>query len=218
MNKILSLTIIIFYTIVFFQQFTFQNVIKDIRTHEEQIKELNSYIDDLIHYIQTIPDTVLVETIKLETEYIVRVDTVEVIREVGYNNIEPILTYTFDVTDKEEDMFFNATGDIILEWDTNSQKYKITDSYISSKTLNLNLSTDYSVQGSIMRMGVDSRSSNVNISYLSNDVIDLSKVHVAETSRWGTGVVGGVGLVNTGFTPFIGMGVFYKFSDLNFKK
>jgi hypothetical protein len=46
----------------------------------------------------------------------------------------------------------------------------------------------------------------------------MSKVHVAQRSSWGLGIVGGIGLINTGATPFIGVGVTYQFKDISFIK
>jgi hypothetical protein len=54
--------------------------------------------------------------------------------------------------------------------------------------------------------------------YVENEVLNLKNEYVPEKRRWGIGVLGGIGLVNSGITPFVGVGITYQFTDFNFKK
>ena len=106
----------------------------------------------------------------------------------------------------------------VFRWNLDTKKYELTYSEITDKIVNLNLAANYTIDNSLLDLRLSSRSSDINITYIENQTLDLSRVHTAKRSRWGLGIVGGIGLVNSGFTPFVGVGVTYQFKEIELKK
>jgi hypothetical protein len=189
-----------------------------INSLNKEVYELNEYIDELIDYIESTPDTVVVESFVHKTRTVFRTDTVLVQTVIDYYDIDSTLIAPFSLVDKQMGAFIQLEGYSLFEWNVPERKYTLIETTITDKLINLNLSADYSVTGSDLSLRVSNSSTNVNITFIENQTLDLSRVHIPEKSRWGLGIVGGMGLLNTGFTPFIGVGVSYQFVDISFKK
>lgn len=184
----------------------------------KEVLELNEYIDDLTEYIQNTPDTVVIPSPQPKTRTIVKGDTIRIVVEVDPYQIDSTLTVPFDLVDKQAGSFVQLKGYTIMKWSVRQRKYELVETVFTHKLINLNVTADYAVEGSNLNLNLLNSSALVNITYIDNNLLDLSKVHVAERSRWGFGVVGGLGLVNTGVTPFLGVGITYQFKDISFIK
>jgi len=189
-----------------------------IKILNEQITELNYYIDDLTEYITNTPDTVIVRTPTPKARTIVKVDTVFIPTAVDYYNIDSTITAPFTVVDKQAGAYIQLEGYSRFKWSIAERKYKLIETELTNKLVNLNLTADYAVTGSNLTLAISNSSTQVNITHIQNSTLDMSKVHLAERSRWGLGIVGGLGFLNTGVTPFIGVGVTYQFKDISFTK
>jgi len=184
----------------------------------KEVYELNEYVDELIEYIENTPDTIVVESIVHKIRTVFRTDTVLVQTVIDYYDIDSTLIAPFSLVDKQMGAFIQLEGYSLLQWNVSERKYTLIKTTLTDKLINLNLLADYSVTGSDLSLRVSNSSTNVNITFIENQTLDLSRVHIAEKSRWGLGIIGGMGLLNTGFTPFIGVGVSYQFVDISFKK
>ena len=189
-----------------------------IKGLNEQITELNYYIDDLTEYITNTPDTIIVRTPTPKARTIVKVDTVFIPTAVDYYDIDSTITAPFTVVDKQAGAYIQLEGYSRFKWSIAERKYKLIETELTNKLVNLNLTADYAVAGSNLTLAIFNSSTQVNITNIQNNTLDMSKVHVAQRSRWGLGIVGGIGLINTGATPFIGVGVTYQFKDISFIK
>ena len=192
--------------------------INTINEFKKENVELNEYIDDLIEYIETTPDTIYVDKIIYKSIIKERIDTIFIQEKIDYYDIDTTLTSNFKVVDKEFDSFIQLNGYVVFRWNLDTKKYELTYSEITDKIVNLNLAANYTIDNSLLDLRLSSRSSDINITYIENQTLDLSRVHTAKRSRWGLGIVGGIGLVNSGFTPFVGVGVTYQFKEIELKK
>jgi hypothetical protein len=190
----------------------------EINLLTQEVSELNQYADDLIEYIESIPDTVVVKSISYQTRTILKVDTVLVETVVDYYDIDSTITAPFSVVDKQVGAFIKLDGYSVFEWNIPKRKYMLVETTLTDKLINLNLLADYLVTGSDLDLRITNPSTQVNITYIENQTLDLSRVHTAKRSRWGLGIVGGIGLVNNGFTPFVGVGVTYQLKEIELKK
>jgi hypothetical protein len=184
----------------------------------KEVYELNEYVDELIEYIENTPDTIVVESIVHKIRTVFRTDTVLVQTVIDYYDIDSTLIAPFSLVDKQMGAFIQLEGYSLLQWNVSERKYTLIKTTLTDKLINLNLLADYSVTGSDLSLRVSNSSTNVNITFIENQTLDLSRVHIAEKSRWGVGITGGVGFVNSGFTPFIGVGISYRFMDISFKR
>lgn len=217
----ISTLILLVSIIILFIWTTKNNNISYINTINEFKKEnveLNEYIDDLIEYIETTPDTIYVDKIIYKSIIKERIDTIFIQEKIDYYDIDTTLTSNFKVVDKEFDSFIQLNGYVVFRWNLDTKKYELTYSEITDKIVNLNLAANYTIDNSLLDLRLSSRSSDINITYIENQTLDLSRVHTAKRSRWGLGIVGGIGLVNSGFTPFVGVGVTYQFKEIELKK
>jgi hypothetical protein len=146
------------------------------------------------------------------------VDTVFVQQKMDYYQIEPIQTVDFSLTDKQEGVYIQLDGYATFKWNMDTADYELAQSEITDKLINLNMFADYSIINNNLNLSLINPSSYVNIMYVENEVLNLKNEYVPEKRRWGIGVLGGVGLVNSGITPFVGVGITYQFTDFNFKK
>jgi hypothetical protein len=185
---------------------------------DTEITELNEYVDDLIEYIETIPDTIYIDNVVYRYKTSVKVDTVFVQQKMDYYQIEPIQTVDFSLIDKQEGVYIQLDGYVKFKWNMYTADYELAQSEITDKLINLNMFADYSIVNNNLNLSLSNPSSDVNIMYVENEVLNLKNEYVPEKRRWGIGVLGGVGLVNSGITPFIGVGITYQFTDFNFKK
>ena len=189
-----------------------------IKILNEQITELNYYIDDLTEYITNTPDTIIIRTPTPKARTIIKVDTVFLPTAVDYYDIDSTLTAPFTLVDKQAGAYIQLEGYSRFKWSIAERKYKLIETELTNKLVNLNLTADYAVTGSNLTLAISNSSTQVNITHIQNSTLDMSKVHLAERSRWGLGIVGGLGFLNTGVTPFIGVGVTYQFKDISFTK
>lgn len=204
--------------LLFYVNRMFKSYQLEINLLTQEVSELNQYADDLIEYIESIPDTVVVESISYQTRTVLRVDTVLVERVIDYYDIDSTITAPFSVVDKQVGAFIKLEGYSVFEWNIPKRKYILVETTLTDKLINLNLLADYLVTGSDLDLRITNSSTQVNITYIENQTLDLSRVHTAKRSRWGLGIVGGIGLVNSGFTPFVGVGVTYQFKEIELKK
>lgn len=204
--------------LLFYVNRMFKSYQLEINLLTQEVSELNQYADDLIEYIESIPDTVVVESISYQTRTVLRVDTVLVETVVDYYDIDSTITAPFSVVDKQVGAFIKLEGYSVFEWNIPKRKYILVETTLTDKLINLNLLADYLVTGSDLDLRITNSSTQVNITYIENQTLDLSRVHTAKRSRWGLGIVGGIGLVNSGFTPFVGVGVTYQFKEIELKK
>lgn len=216
LRVVVSVSVIVL--LLFYGNNIFNSYQLKINSLTQEVYELNNYIHDLVEYIENTPDTVIVESISYQTRTVLRVDTVLVEKVVDYYSVDSTLTAPFSLVDKKMGTFVKLEGYSIFEWNMAKRKYVLTETILTNKLINLNLSVNYLVTRSNLDLLISSSSTEVSIMHIENRSLDLSRVYIAEKSRWGLGVVGGVGLLNTGFTPFIGVGVTYQFMDLSFKK
>lgn len=192
--------------------------INTINELKNQNTELNEYIDDLIEYIESYPDTIYIDNIIYKDIVKERTDTIFIREQMDYYDIDSTLVINFKLIDKEFDSFIQLNGYAEFEWNMDVKKYELNYSEITDKTINLNLSADYNVTNSLLEFNLSSRSPNVNITYLENNELNLNKVHTSKRKPWGLGIVGGIGLINSGVTPFVGIGITYQFKEIDFKK
>ena len=215
-------TFVIVTSFIIFLTFRLNNILneykREILNLNTEISELNQYADDLIEYIESIPDTVVVKSISYQTRTILKVDTVLVETVVDYYDIDSTITAPFSVVDKQVGAFIKLDGYSVFEWNIPKRKYILVETTLTDKLINLNLLADYLVTGSDLDLRITNPSTQVNITYIENQTLDLSRVHTAKRSRWGLGIVGGIGLVNSDFTPFVGVGVTYQFKEIELKK
>ncbi len=204
--------------VLFYVNRMFKSYQLEINLLTQEVSELNQYADDLIEYIESIPDTVVVNSISYQTRTILKVDTVLVETVVDYYDIDSTITAPFSVVDKQVGAFIKLEGYSVFEWNIPKRKYMLVETTLTDKLINLNLLADYLVTGSDLDLRITNPSTQVNITYIENQTLDLSRVHTAKRSRWGLGIVGGIGLVNSGFTPFVGVGVTYQFKEIELKK
>lgn len=204
--------------LLFYVNRMFKSYQLEINLLTQEVSELNEYTDDLIEYIESIPDTVVVESISYQTRTVLRVDTVLVETVIDYYDIDSTITSPFSVVDKQVGAFIKLEGYSVFEWNIPKRKYILVETTLTDKLINLNLLADYLVTGSNLDLRITNSSTQVNITYIENQTLDLSRVHTAKRSRWGLGIVGGIGLVNSGFTPFVGIGVTYQFKEIEVKK
>jgi hypothetical protein len=186
---------------------------------KNEVLELNEYIDDLIEYIEDIPTTPMIEN-KIVYRTITRsqVDTVLVETVIDFYDIEPIRVVDFSVTDKYEGVYINLHGYAKFMWNMYTADYDVVETEITNKIVNLNMAADYSVVNNNLNLRLFNQSPDVNIMYIENGQLDLRRVYTPDRNRWGVGITGGFGFVNSGFTPFIGVGISYQFMDISFKK
>jgi hypothetical protein len=215
---IIPLNIILILILFLINHYTINRHLHIIYQMDNEITELNEYVDDLIQYIETIPDTVYIDNIVYRYRTSVKVDTVFVQQKMDYYQIEPIRVIDFSITDKEEGVYIQLDGYVKFIWDMDIADYEVVQSEITDKMINLNMSAHYSIVNDNLNLILTNPSSDVNVVYIHNDQLSLRKVYVPERNRWGFGVLGGVGLVNSGITPFVGVGITYQFTDFNFKK
>lgn len=213
---VVSISVVIL--LLFYVNRMFKSYQLEINLLTQEVSELNEYTDDLIEYIESIPDTVVVESISYQTRTVLRVDTVLVETVIDYYDIDSTITSPFSVVDKQVGAFIKLEGYSVFEWNIPKRKYILVQTTLTDKLINLNLSADYLVTGSNLDLRITNSSTQVNITYIENQTLDLSRVHTAKRSRWGLGIVGGIGLVNSGFTPFVGVGVTYQFKEIKVKK
>lgn len=213
---VVSISVVIL--LLFYVNRMFKSYQLEINLLTQEVSELNEYTDDLIEYIESIPDTVVVESISYQTRTVLRVDTVLVETVIDYYDIDSTITSPFSVVDKQVGAFIKLEGYSVFEWNIPKRKYILVETTLTDKLINLNLLADYLVTGSNLDLRITNSSTQVNITYIENQTLDLSRVHTAKRSRWGLGIVGGIGLVNSGFTPFVGIGVTYQFKEIEVKK
>lgn len=224
-EKILKFFVVSIITIslIIFLMFRLNNILSEYRSEVSYLKnevlELNEYIDDLIEYIEDIPTTPIIEN-KIVYRTITRsqVDTVLVETVIDFYDIEPIRVVDFAVTDKYEGVYINLHGYAKFMWNMYTADYDVVETEITNKIVNLNMSANYSVLNNNLNLRLFNQSPDVNIMYIENGQLDLRRVYTPDRNRWGVGITGGFGFVNSGFTPFIGVGISYQFMDISFRK
>lgn len=184
---------------------------------EFEIVYLNEYIDDLIEYIENEPEPI-VKTITRTVE-VVKVDSFFVKEVIDYYDINPVELVEFSITDRTSESHIRLNGYVRFEWDMNNRRYNLIGSEITDKLINLNVKAIYSIRNNNeLNLQIPTNTSNINITYIENQTLDLRTVYKPDKNRWGVGVIGGVGFINEGFTPFIGVGVTYTFTELSFRR
>jgi hypothetical protein len=217
---ILAIVVIISFLLI--MSFHMNKVIDEynskIKELEFEISYLNEYIDDLIDYIENEPDPIIENKIVYKTLTRTLVDTVLVETVIDFYDIEPIRVVDFSITDKGEGFYTQLDGYAKFIWNMHKADYDVVETEITNKMLNLNMSANYLVLNNNLNLKLTTQSPDVNIMYIENEILDLRRVYVPDRNRWGIGITGGFGFVNSGFTPFIGVGITYQFTDISFKK
>jgi hypothetical protein len=184
----------------------------------KEVYELNEYVDELIDYIETTPPNIQKTNTIYKYNTVEKLDTVFIENKVDFYDIEPIRVVDFSVTDKEEGVYIHLHGYTKFMWNMDTADYDAVQTEITDKIINLNMAVDYSSLNNVLNLRLTNPSPNVNIMFVENGQLDLRRVYVADKSRWGVGITGGVGFVNSGFTPFIGVGISYQFMGISFRK
>lgn len=213
---------VIIMSLITFVIFRFNSILNEhkgeINYLKAEVLELNEYIDDLIDYIENEPDPIIEDKIVYKTLTRTLVDTVLVETVIDFYDIEPIRVVDFSITDKGEGFYTQLDGYAKFMWNMHKADYDVVETEITNKILNLNMSANYLVLNNNLNLKLNTQSPDVTIMYIENEILDLRRVYVPERNRWGIGITGGFGFVNSGFTPFIGVGATYQFMDISFKK
>jgi hypothetical protein len=215
-------TFVIVASFTIFLIFRLNNILneykREILNLNTEISELNEYVDELIDYIETTPPNIQKTNTIYKYNTVEKLDTVFIENKVDFYDIEPIRVVDFSVTDKEEGVYIHLHGYTKFMWNMDTADYDAVQTEITDKIINLNMSVNYSSLNNVLNLRLNNPSPDVNIMFVENGQLDLRRVYVADKSRWGVGITGGVGFVNSGFTPFIGVGISYQFMDISFRK
>ena len=159
--------------LLFYVNRMFKSYQLEINLLTQEVSELNQYADDLIEYIESIPDTVVVESISYQTRTVLRVGTVLVETVVDYYDIDSTIIAPFSVVDKQVGAFIKLEGYSVFEWNIPKRKYILVETTLTDKLINLNLLADYLVTGSDLDLRITNSSTQVNITYIENQTLDL---------------------------------------------
>lgn len=213
---------IIITSLITFIMFRLKNTLNEYKGEINYLKDevvyLNEYIDDLIDYIESEPDSIIQDKIIYKTVTNIQVDTLLVETVVDFYDIEPTRVVDFSITDKGNGFYVQVGGYTKFVWNTYKADYDVVETKITNKILNLNMSAEYLIVNNNLNLRLTNESPIVNIMYIENEILDLRRVYVPDRNRWGIGITGGFGFVNSGFTPFMGVGITYQFMDISFKK
>lgn len=214
--------LIIITSLITFVVFRLDNIIDEYKGEinhlKDEVLELNEYIDDLIDYIQNTPEPTTEDRIVYKITTHTQVDTILVETVIDFYEIEPRRVVEFSITDKSEGFYTQLNGYAEFVWNMHKADYDVVEAEITSKILNLNMSASYLLVNNNLKLSLTNQSPDVNIMYVENELLDLRRVYVPDRNRWGVGITGGIGFVNSGFTPFIGVGITYQFMDISFRK